>query len=380
MNRKKSTGSRLLVGAPLENPDLLYASGFRAVDPVVLLDGGEERTLVVSPMELGRAAQECKGVKVVDAKSLRLSRGERGKLSSWALRTLRLNGVKRASVSASFPLGVARRLERAGVRLHIVQGPLYPERLVKNPAEIRAIAESQQAAVIAMRAAVRAISEATADGAGVLRHERRTLNAEDVRRVIERVLLEHHCEGQDIIVACGESAADPHAVGEGPLRANVPIVIDIFPRHKRHGYWGDLTRTVVRGRASHELRRMYQAVRAAQSAALAALRPGVRCSKVHAAAARVFDERGFKTGAEGGLGYGFIHGTGHGVGLAIHEGPALSPSSDATLRAGNVVTVEPGLYYRNVGGIRIEDTVVITSHGWRFLVPCERRFELTAGL
>ncbi len=376
MKRRKSTGARLIVGIPLENPDLFYASGFRAMDPVVLLDCNGARTLVVSSMESARAVRECPRVRVMDPHSLRLGKRERAKLSSWALRLARLNRVARMSVAATFPIGVARRLERAGVRLRIVQGPLYPERLVKRADEVRAITESQQAAVIAMRAAVRMIADSSIDAGKVLRFERRTLTAEAVRRAIERVLLEHDCAGHDIIVACGEHAADPHAVGEGPLLANRPIVLDIFPQHQRHGYWGDLTRTVVRGRAGPELRRIYQAVRAAQLAALAAIRPGVRGKTVHACAVRVFEERGFRTGVREGRGFGFIHGTGHGVGLAIHEGPTLGPTSDFRLCAGHVVTVEPGLYYPELGGVRIEDTVVVTAQGWRHLVPCEKRFEL----
>ncbi len=376
VKRRKSTDARLIVGVPLENPDLLYASKFRAVDPVVLLDCNRERTLVVSPMESARAARECPRVTVMDAKSLRLGRRERGRLSAWALRVLRRCGKRAVIVAPTFPLGVARRLERAGVRVRVTGDPLYPERLVKSADELRAITESQQAAVIAMRAAIRMIADSSIDGNNALRFERRPLTAEAVRRAIERALLEHDCAGRDIIVACGQYAADPHAVGEGPLLAGRPIVLDIFPQHQRHGYWGDLTRTVVRGRASPELRGLYQAVRAAQLAALAAIRPGVRGSAVHACAVRVFEQRGYRTGSKDGKGFGFIHGTGHGVGLAIHEGPTLGLASESRLRTGNVVTVEPGLYYPELGGVRIEDTVVVTPQGWRYLVPCEKRLEV----
>lgn len=365
-----------MVGAPLDNPDLLYAGGFRAVDPVVLLDSGGVRSLVVNSMELSRATRECPRVKVWDPKSLGIPKSRRGRISAWALGILRSSGTTRVEVAGTFPLAVARRLERAGISVRVAQGPFYPERLVKRPEELRAIAESQQAAVIAMRAAIRMIAAASVGSDGILRHERKALMAEDVRRTIDRVLLEQDCVGHDLIVACGEDSADPHAVGEGPLEAGKPIVIDIFPQHRRHGYWGDITRTVVRGRASRELRRMYQAVRAAQVAALAAVRPGVTGAAVHAAAARELERCGFRTGSEGGRGFGFIHGTGHGVGLAIHEGPTLAPSGEARLRAGHVVTVEPGLYYPGTGGIRIEDTVVVTPQGWRILAPCEKKFEI----
>jgi Xaa-Pro aminopeptidase len=152
--------------------------------------------------------------------------------------------------------------------------------------------------------------------------------------------------------------------------------MDIFPQHLEHGYWGDLTRTVVRGKAPARLRRMYQAVRAAQAAALAAIRPGVKCATVHERAAAEMKRRGFATVMEGAEASGFIHGTGHGVGLSIHEEPALADGVDGRLRAGHVVTVEPGLYYPGFGGVRIEDTVVVTPGGWRYLAPCEKRLEV----
>jgi Xaa-Pro aminopeptidase len=199
-----------------------------------------------------------------------------------------------------------------------------------------------------------------------------------VKRLIERVLLDHGCSGKNTIVAGGEQGADPHEQGHGPLLARRPIVIDIFPQHTRSGYWGDLTRTVVRGAAGHELRRMYAAVRAAQAAALAKIRAGARCSAVHKAAAEELAGRGFETGARNGRPAGFIHSTGHGVGLAIHEAPSVSRFG-GRLEAGNVITVEPGLYYPGLGGIRIEDTVEVTKTGWRYVVPCEKRFEILDG-
>jgi Xaa-Pro aminopeptidase len=201
------------------------------------------------------------------------------------------------------------------------------------------------------------------------------ITAEAVKKLIHGILLDHDCTGKDTIVACGRQAVDPHEQGHGPLRAGKAIVIDIFPQHIRSGYWGDLTRTVVRGAAGHELRGMYSAVRAAQLAALERIKSGVKGSTVHRAAAAELTRRGFRTENLDGQPAGFIHSTGHGVGLAIHEGPSLS-ASGGRLRAGHVVTVEPGLYYPAVGGVRIEDTVEVTRDGWRYLVPCEKRFEI----
>jgi Xaa-Pro aminopeptidase len=274
-----------------------------------------------------------------------------------------------------FPHGVAMRLKKKGVRVSIAETPLFPEREVKRPDECRHIAEAQQAAVIAMRAAIALIAEAEVDSADCLCRNSRRLTAGDIRAAIMKVLFDHACIGREIIVAGGVQGADPHEMGEGPLRAHEAIVIDIFPQHQVHGYWGDLTRTVVKGAPSRELKRMYQAVKAAHAAALNAVRAGVKTGTVHAAAAAALDRRGFRTERRGDRNVGFIHSTGHGVGLAIHEAPTVSPSG-GRLRAGNVITIEPGLYYPELGGVRIEDTIVVTRTGWRYLVPCEKKFQV----
>jgi len=369
---KKEATCVLLVGSSRNCPDLEYASGFRAADPVVFLQRGTGKYLVVPPMEQGRA-EKLDGLTVLTPGDIGIGRKKRRGISEWALGLLKHLDVRRVTVPFSFPHGVAERLRKSGHRVDIAGGPVFPGRAVKTPAEIRKIRQSQQAAVIAMRAAVSMISHSHVDRHGILKRGTRALTAEDVRRTITVKLLEHDGFCSDAIVACGKQAADPHTVGAGPLRANEAIVIDIYPQHLEHGYWGDLTRTVVKGGAPPRLKKMYQAVRAAQTKALACIKPGVKCATVHRAAVAEFDRRGF--GASGTAKEGFIHSTGHGVGLAIHEAPSLAPGG-SRLRSGHVVTVEPGLYYRDIGGIRIEDTVVVTAGGWRHLVPCEKRLEV----
>ena len=181
------------------------------------------------------------------------------------------------------------------------------------------------------------------------------------------------------IVAGGNQGCDPHEAGHGPLRAHQPIILDIFPRDCTTGYWGDITRTVVRGRASEPVKRMYVAVFKAQELAFQQLRAGVNGQEIHDAILRLFRENGFTTGRRNGRMQGFFHGTGHGLGLEIHEPPRVS-AVDATLRAGHVVTVEPGLYYRGVGGVRLEDVAVIQPHGARNLTKFPKMLETLAGL
>ena len=165
------------------------------------------------------------------------------------------------------------------------------------------------------------------------------------------------------IVAGGRQAADPHEAGRGPLRAGEWIVADVFPRMLATGYWGDMTRTFLHGRPTAAQRRMYEAVAEAQRLALSLVRPGAKGKDVHRAVTDFFARRGWKTGTgPDGRAHGFFHGLGHGVGLEIHEEPRLSPSG-GELAPGMVVSVEPGLYYPEIGGVRIEDLVVVTETG-----------------
>ena len=169
----------------------------------------------------------------------------------------------------------------------------------------------------------------------------------------------------DRLVAAG--AARPRPSGRGPLRANQWIVADIFPRDLRTGYWGDMTRTFMRGRPSPALRRLYDTVLDAQALGLSLVKPGAIGAEVHRAVADFFKKCGYETGTDAsGRAFGFFHGLGHGVGLGIHEEPRLSLRGGA-LEPGMVVTVEPGLYYPDLGGVRIEDTVVVTETGCRVL-------------
>ena len=375
-----STTPILLVDTPEKNADLRYASGFWAPDALVYLHTAHGSHLVVSALEQGRAQQlaereRWRRLKIWTPDQLKLKGIRRRSLGEWAAALLRATSIGRVQVPGSFPLGAARKLAARGITVTLATGVLFPRRACKRPDEIEKIRASQIAAAAAMRAARACLRGAAVGAAGWLRRGRRRLEAEDVKQVIHLALLAHDTMCRDVIVAPGRQAADPHERGHGPLRAGEMIVLDIFPQHLTHGYWGDLTRTVIRGRPTPEQSRMYAAVKAAQAAALRAIAPGARLATVHRSAAGVLERRGFETGVVAGLPQGFIHSTGHGVGLEIHEGPSLAPVVGA-LRQGHVVTVEPGLYYPDQGGVRIEDTVVVVRGGWRLLTPCPHGFEL----
>jgi Xaa-Pro aminopeptidase len=187
--------------------------------------------------------------------------------------------------------------------------------------------------------------------------------------------MENDCVAQHTIVACGDDACDPHNEGSGPFRAHEAIVMDVFPKSSENGYYADITRTVVKGKPSDALRRVYDTVLEGQEMGLAMVKAGGSGKAIHTAIHDLFERAGYKTGVINERMQGFFHGTGHGVGLEIHEAPRISRVDD-TLQPGHVVTVEPGLYYPGIGGVRIEDTVLVTNNGYENLTTFPKFFEV----
>lgn len=364
-----------MLNSSFEAADVQYATGFTAVDPFIFLQLPRKKCLVVSRLELGRARRQARDAEVFTPEDLPLSENNRRRLAYWALGLLKLNNVRHVVVGHGFPLGITTRLRRAGIRVELSSDRVYPEREVKSAQELACLRQAQRAAAQAMHAAIQCIRAADVSPRGELLRAGRKLTADDIREVIDHVLLAHDCIAHETNVACGQQSADPHERGFGVIRAGEPIVMDIFPRHRRHGYWGDITRTIVKGRAPARLARMYRVVRAAQQQALKQLKAGVSAARIHMDIERLFERSGFKTGIVNGEAEGFIHSTGHGVGLEIHESPTISPAGPK-LKCGQVVTIEPGLYYKEIGGVRIEDTVVVTKTGFRYLATCEKPFEV----
>jgi Xaa-Pro aminopeptidase len=200
---------------------------------------------------------------------------------------------------------------------------------------------------------------------------------EGTREIIEHTLAALGCElPEGVIVAGGTPSAEPHGNGTGALTHGEPVVIDIYPRSK-DGYFADITRTVCLGEPPVELARMHKAVADAHAFALTLYKPGMVGGEIHTAVLDFFTNAGFVTHRTGVLqGEGFIHGVGHGVGSAIHEPPRIGEGSADVLQEGDVVTVEPGLYYKHIGGVRIEDMVVITAHGCKPITTLSRELRV----
>lgn len=369
---KKNADTLILISNTKSGADIRFLCGTEPPESAVLIQTGRRGTLVVSEMEFNRLSQTVnRNIRVVYPQMIG---------SSWANGAVdwikKCTGQKKLTVPADFPIGLSDKLKRAGFKLNISGEAVCPQREIKSAEEISAVQNAQRAAVAAMKAAIQQIASAEIGKDRILRCGKTGLTSEMVRATICHTLLDRECVALETIVACGSQSADPHERGHGPLRAGQPIVLDIFPRSGKTGYWGDITRTVCRGPAPAALKKMYAAVKAAQLAALNAVKAGAWTDAVHKAAADEMERRGYKTETVDGRPQGFIHGTGHGVGLEIHEAPRVSSAVHKKLRAGNIITIEPGLYYPETGGIRIEDTLVVTRDGYRMLAPCSKRFEI----
>lgn len=369
----------LIVASSEIDADLYYACRFLAPDPFVFLEVDGRRLLLMSDLEIDRARAQARVDEVLawtqyeDKARQRWARPHVADVLAVLLEDL---GVGAVSVPASFPLETADRVREHGVRVVARPDPLFPERLRKTPEEVAAIAETQRHTEAALAAALDVLRAADVHG-DLVYWQGRPLTSEDLKRVVSRTLLERDCLAQHTIVACGPDGTDPHQEGTGPIRAHQSIVLDIFPRSSRTRYFADMTRTVVKGRAPDVLRRMYDAVLAAQLCAIELIRDGAAGSAVHGAVVRTLERHGFETGVVDGRRQGFFHGTGHGVGLDVHEPPRIN-RFDARLEAGQVVTVEPGLYYPAWGAVRIEDMVVVEPGGCRNLTsfPKQELLEL----
>ena len=284
--------------------------------------------------------------------------------------------IRTIEVPQDFPIWLADELRKDGFRLTASAGEFFPDREIKTRDEIRAIRKAQEASEAGMQVAIEMIRRARIASSGQLILEREKLTSERVQQRIAEVNLRYGCVAAHTIVSCGQQTCDPHEEGHGPLRAHQPIILDIFPRSQQTGYWGDITRTVVKGRVSERLALMHQTVLEGQSMALKEIREGANGRVIHQSIVDLFKSRGFVTGQRRGRMEGFFHGTGHGVGLEIHELPRISPRAEVPLRAGHVVTVEPGLYYPGIGGIRIEDLVLVTKKAHQNLTVFPKYLEV----
>lgn len=372
---------RLLFGASENSADMLYLTGFSAPDPFLWLEVNGRQIIIINSMEQERARKQCRqGIEVYTpaqaAKAWGLGKAKcsySNLVAAIARKEKCWNWVVNNDIPYFFvdklwntKLSVqSSRFANTGEALCIIPNDNFaPERERKSAEEIEHIRQSERIAEAGLYRGLQLIREAKVDAKGCLKWNGEVLTAEMLQGEVNAEIARNNGSATGTITAPGVQGADPHLTGSGPVRAGEPIVFDIFPRSDATGYFGDLTRTVVKGKAPEIVKKAFTAVYDAQRKAIEMLKPDVAAKDVHNKASEVMASYGFKTDNKAAKPYGFIHSLGHGVGLEIHEKPSLSAGSATILQPGHIVTVEPGLYYPEWGGIRIEDTLAITEEGF----------------
>ena len=379
--KSKSSVIRILYASSEQSADLFYLTRVFVPDPFLCFVVGNRSTAVVNRLEYGRvrAQSNCDEVLLLEtvqgqvAKALRIEPVAVGPAEMMRY-FAKLNKARELEVPESFPSVYYAKLLEAGLKVRVGSDPFFPARELKSDAEAQALRKGNAASAAGIRTA-EAILRASKIVGKRLKYEGRTLTSEWLRILIDQACLAKGAVAQNTIVAGGKQGCDPHEGGHGPLKPNELIIVDVFPRVQKTGYHGDMTRTFLKGRANDGQRALVSAVRDAQLAALAKVKAGIGGAAVHAAASQVFEERGFHTERRGEGFVGFIHSTGHGLGLEVHEAPRVSPAA-GRLRTGQVITIEPGLYYPEIGGCRIEDVVRVTKDGSEMLSSMHYKWEL----
>ena len=344
--------------ASSRDADMRYLTKFVTSDPFVCFrKAGGKDTIIISQMEVGRASRESPAAVMTRAEAglPDILKKEKDPLRATA-KMIAGQAGRKILVPPQFPVGLARALEKH-CTISVDSGTVQSMRAKKTRAEIVAMKRVQKVTETALGLGVSLIRKSTVKK-GVLYRKDKPLTSEDIRFAMHSHLLSCGCTAVDTIVSCGKDTAIPHMTGTGPLKSDEPIIIDLFPVEEASGYYADMTRTVVKGKPTDEIREMYDTLRAAKHLAISLIKPKVPGAEVYQAVVDYFADHGYESDTRG-----FVHNLGHGVGLQVHELPTVGPAGKG-LAAGNVVTVEPGLYYPGIGGVRLEDIGAVTARGF----------------
>jgi Xaa-Pro aminopeptidase len=380
MANKNRFDARLIYSASESDANMLWATRFFAPDPFIFIEKRGKRYLVMNDLEIDRAKSQASVDKVLAYSEYVLRLQKNGvdfpTAAQVFLEVFKDLKIQTVEAPSTFPLGLADQLRSAGIRLEAGPDPFWPEREVKTREEINFINESLRAAENGMEAGIDAVRRSEIRRDGYLYLDGTRLTSEILKSIINTTIMAKGFVPSHTIVASGDQCVDPHNQGSGPIRANTSIIMDIFPRSQKTGYFGDITRTVVRGKASERLKHAYRCVEEGQNIGFRRIRDGANAYDIHFEITDYFTREGLPTGLKGGRMQGFFHGTGHGLGLDIHEAPGINKRNKSLLRTGHVVTVEPGLYYEGMGGVRLEDVVVVTKTGNKNLVRIPKNLEV----
>jgi Xaa-Pro aminopeptidase len=367
------SSTRLMVSASGHDADMLYATRFYADDPFVWWETGGKTHIALSPLEIDRAKPVATVTKVHGIGEFLDEKAKDHSSAGLVFGIASKCKIKSFVVPAQFPAGLLETLRRKGLKITVSEQPFFPERSRKTKAEVSALTAALRVTETGLRRGIEVLKASKADKRGALQWSGSPLTSERLRAEMDAAVLHAGGSPANTIVAGGLQGCDPHERGHGPLRANEAIVLDIFPRHAGNYYYGDLTRTVVRGRASDALRQQYATVQEGKRWVMKQMRAGADGPALQKALIERFKTAGYPTEQREGRWVGMFHGVGHGLGLDLHETPRFAAGK---LFEGLSITVEPGLYFPGVGGVRIEDVVIVGKSGVRNLTKFEEELEL----
>ncbi|MAF80853.1 peptidase M24 [bacterium] len=363
---------RLLYGSTKDS-DVQYIVQQELHIPTFLIDRGDTKQLFLDSREYGVIADgnKDKTLELIKLEPfIEQARKVTAVSSTAALAEVLFTEFKlmdeEVVVGNALPLDVADHLRAKGATL-LPTADLYPERQQKTAAELDFMRSAMVRTQKAFTYIEQVLRDSTIDGAKIM-YQGNVLTSEFLKWEVQLLLLREGLSLDDgLVISSASQASMPHHSGEGELKANETIICDIFPRDRATGYWADMTRTYVKGTPSSEARQMYETVIAAQEAVFGVIKPGVTPDEIHAATLGTFEAAGYDFSQDW-----ITHRTGHSIGLDIHEAPSIETGVDTPLKEGHVFTVEPGLYHPEYGGVRIEDIVVVTGHGYENLTNYEK--------
>ncbi|MBX7147601.1 Xaa-Pro peptidase family protein [bacterium] len=369
----------LMIAASEADSNLYYSTHFLVPDPIIYFEIAGKKYLVLSDLEIDRAKLEATVHHILSLTDIGKQLGKTSSPYPVYARVVdfifKKKKVKKIVVPSNFPSIYFEALKKMGYSLSIKPDPFYENRLIKSTVEKNYIRQAAIQVENTLWEAVELLQKANIKKNRIYLGKE-LITSEFMQSFINTKLMSRNCVAHHTIVASGAQGSLPHHHGHGPLLPHTPIIFDIFPRHAKTQYWADMTRTMVKGRPTDTVKKMYSAVLEANKRAAEKLRDGVNAIVVHQAAKDTLEKHGFKTGKnKNGRMEGFIHGTGHGLGLDIHEPPSVS-IRDIILKKGFVVTIEPGLYYERHGGIRLEDDHYVTASGSEVLTKFPKFFEI----
>jgi Xaa-Pro aminopeptidase len=366
----------LLFGDTQSSPAMRHEVPVAIGDPFLFADVEGRRVVLTSSLERGRVAAALPDAELLDFFDFGLRElAQRGLSRKEADREIVSRVVdhlqiREALVPWNFPVSIADRLRKDDVIVTVDDDFVDTRRRVKTGTELAGVRAAQQAAHAATRAVAEMLAGAKPGPDGRLHLEGEQLTAEQLREQIRVTCAAHDATcpaGSLVSSVINGSGHDP---GQGPLPAGLPIEIDVFPRDEVTGCWADMTRTFVVGSPTPEhaglIAEQEGLVREALERAREATRPGVTGSELYAATCDLFEAAGYatqRTGQSGSTEEGFQFALGHGVGLEVHEPPGLGLSGSDPFVAGDVVAIEPGLWDNRVGGVRVEDLLLVTEAG-----------------